>query len=147
METASSLLKYINKSSKEKNSQKFLLELDDLVNHELELVENTAKEAAVKNTIKEINQSAVRARVAKQHQESFDNLQDYFKGKLFYIAYRESQKYIKFKEIERIVDRNTLISFVKEIETGQEYAWKLIENLIDTKLRNFLYGIFTYLYF
>ncbi|GBR77595.1 hypothetical protein RDn1_254 [Candidatus Termititenax dinenymphae] len=145
--SAAGILKYLKKSAKEKNSQKFLLELDDIVNHELELVDNTAKEESVKNTIREINKSAIKAKVAKQHKESFKNLQDYFKGKLFYIAFKESKKYLKFAEIEAIVDKNTLFSFINEIETGQEYAWKLIDNLVDAKLRNFLYGIFTYLYF
>ena len=140
-------MKYLKKSAREPNSQKFLLELDDIVNHELELVESTAKEDAVKNTIREINRGVVKARVAKKHKEAFKHLEYYFKGKLFYIAYKESKKFIKFKEIDALVDKATLFSFVHEIETGQEYAWKLIDNLVDDKLRNFLYGIFTYLYF
>ncbi|MDR2431959.1 MAG: hypothetical protein LBD99_06905 [Candidatus Margulisbacteria bacterium] len=143
----SGIMRYISKNSKEKNPQKFILELDDIVNHELELVENAAKESAIKDTIQEINKSVVRAKIGKANKEFLENLNDYFKGKLFYIAYKESQKYLKFKEIERIVDKSTLLGFVGEIETGQEYGWKLVDNLQNDKLKNFLYGIFTYLYF
>ncbi|GBR75534.1 hypothetical protein NO2_0199 [Candidatus Termititenax persephonae] len=143
----SNITKYLKKNTKEQNPQKFLLELDDIVNHELEMVENTAKEESVKNTIREINRGVVKAQVAKQYREAFKRLEYYLKGKLFYIAYKESRKFIKFKEIDAIVDKATLFSFVNEIETGQEYAWKLIDNLVDDYLRNFLYGIFTYLYF
>jgi hypothetical protein len=145
--TTSGVMRYIKKNAREKNHQKFILELDDIVNHELELVDSISKESVIKSTIKEINQSAVKTRIARQSKDSFEYLNDYFKGKLFYIAYKESKKYLKFKEIERIVDKSTLLSFVGEIETGQEYGWKLIDNLQDTKLKNFLYGIFTYLYF
>ena len=140
-------MRYIKRNSREKNPQKFILELDDLVNHELELVENTSKEGVIKSTIKEINQSAVRSKISQRNKNSFEDLNDYCKGKLFFIAYKESKKYLKFKEIEKIVDKNTLLNFIGEIETGQEYGWKLIDNLQDNKLKNFLYGIFTYLYF
>ena len=147
MKNTSGIVNYINKNSREANSQKLILEIDDIVNHQLELVEGLDKELAIKATIKEINQSAVRTKLAKKHTDSFDSLNDYFKGKLFYIAYKDSKKYLKFKEIEKIIDKDTLISFVNEIETGQEYGWKLIDNLQNNKLKDFLYGIFTYLYF
>lgn len=148
MKTATSgIARYIKKNAKEKNPQKFILELDDIVNHELELADNNAKELVIKSTIKEINESAVKNKIIKQNKDFFEYLNDYCKGKLFYIAFKESRKYLKFKEIERIVDKETMLSFINEIETGQEYGWKLIDNLQDVKLKNFLYGIFTYLYF
>ena len=145
--TTSGVMRYIKKNSREKNPQKFILELDDIVNHELELVESTNKELVIKSTIKEINQSAIKSRIVQRNRNSFEDLNNYCKGKLFYIAFKESKKYLKFKEIEKIVDKNTLLNFISEIETGQEYGWKLIDNLQDNKLKNFLYGIFTYLYF
>ena len=147
MKTASGVMRYIKKNSREKNSQKLILEIDDIVNHELELVEDHSKELAIKATIKEINQGAFRSKLSKKNADSFEYLNDYFKGKLFYIAYKESKKYLKFKEIEKIVDKKTLLSFINEIEIGQEYGWKLIDNLQNNKLKNFLYGILTYLYF
>ncbi|MDR1997413.1 MAG: hypothetical protein LBQ83_03730 [Candidatus Margulisbacteria bacterium] len=148
MKTAvSGVMRYINKNFNSGNSPKLIMELDDIVNHELELIESSAKELAIKETIKEINQSAVKAKIASKNKEYFENLNDYCKGKLFYIAYKESRKYLKFKEIDKILDKNTLLGFVSEIETGQEYGWKLIDNLQNNKLKNFLYGIFTYLYF
>jgi hypothetical protein len=138
------------KKGKDKNIRKSILEVDDMVNHHLELLDvNVNKEAIMKQAIKDINQTSNRKRIIKNKdgREYFDSLNDYLKGKLFYIAFKESSKYMKIPDIEKIVDKQTLINFIKEIEVGQEYAWALIDNLRNEKLKNFLYGIFTYLYF
>jgi hypothetical protein len=138
------------KKGKEKNIKKSILEVDDMVNHHLELLDiDISKESIMKQAIKDINQTSNKKKIMKNKdgREYFDSLNDYFKGKLFYIAYKESSKYMKIPEIEKIVDKQTLINFIKEIEVGQEYAWALIDNLRNEKLKNFLYGIFTYLYF
>lgn len=138
------------KKGKDKNVKKSILEVDDMVNHHLELLDlDVSKEAIMKQAIRDINVGSNKKRIIKNKdgREYFDSLNDYFKGKLFYIAFKESAKYLKFPEIENIVDKQTLINFVKEVEVGQEYAWALIDNLRNERLKNFLYGIFTYIYF
>jgi len=148
----STISQIITKKIKEKNIQKSILEVDDLVNHHLELLDiNASKETVMKQAIQEINKAHIKNKIIKNKKgnmrEYFDSLNNFFKGKLFYIALKDSKKYLKFTEIEAIVDKQTLLGFIKEIEVGQEYAWSLIDNIRSEKLKNFLYGIFTYLYF
>ena len=148
----STISQIITKKIKEKNIQKSILEVDDLVNHHLELLDiNASKETVMKQAIQEINKAHIKNKIIKNKKgnmrEYFDSLNNFFKGKLFYIALKDSKKYLKFTEIEAIVDKQTLLGFIKEIEVGQEYAWSLIDNIRSEKLKNFLYGLFTYLYF
>ena len=144
------IAEYVITKAKDKNMKKSLLEVDDMINHHLELLDSN-KEVLMRQAIKDINKVVNKRRIIKANKkdqrEYFDSLNDYFKGKLFYIALKDSNKYLKITEIEAIIDRKTLMDFVSEIEAGQEYAWGLIENLKNEKLKNFLYGIFTYLYF
>ena len=141
---------YVITKAKDKNMKKSLLEVDDMINHHLELLDSN-KEILMRQAISDINKSVNKKKIvrtnSKEQREYFNSLNDYFMGKLFYIALKESYKYLKIAEIEMIIDRKTLMDFVGEIEAGQEYAWGLIENLKNDKLKNFLYGIFTYLYF
>lgn len=145
-----SITDYVITKAKDKNKKKSLLEVDDMINHHLELLDSN-KEILMRQAIKDINKTVNKRRIIKsntrEQRDYFNSLNDYFKGKLFYIALKDSSKYLKIPEIEMIIDRKTLMDFVSEIEAGQEYAWGLIENLKNEKLKNFLYGIFTYLYF
>jgi hypothetical protein len=140
--TANSLTKMILQKSKDKNSQKSILEVDYMTNHYLELADN--KQDVIKNMIKDINKSVSKKKIANS--KYFTALNDYLKGKLFYLALKDN-KYFKMPDIEKVIDKNTLIEFVKEIESGQEFAWELIDNIKNDKLKDFFYGIFTYLYF
>ena len=149
----STVTEMVIKKLDKKNIRKSILEVDDLVNHHLELLDlDVSKEKIMKEAIKDINKSTNKKKIIKKtyEQESrayLNSLNDHFKGKLFYIAYKDSNKYLSIKDIEKVVDKKTLLGFVKEIEVGQEYAWSLIDNLKNEKLRDFLYGIFTYIYF
>lgn len=140
--TAASLTKMILQKAKDKNSQKSILEVDYMTNHYLELADN--KQDVVKDMIKDINKSVNKKKMGKS--KYFTSLNDYLKGKLFYLALKDN-KYFKMPDIEKLIDKNTLIEFVKEIESGQEFAWELIDNIKNEKLKDFFYGIFTYLYF
>ncbi len=136
-----SLVKVIMQKSKDKNNQKSILEVDYLANHYLELAED--KEDMIKQTIKDINLSINKKKLNKEY---LGSLIDYFKGKLFYIAYKNG-KYFKMNDIIKLIDKATLLEFINEIETGQEFALELIDNISNPKLKDFFYGIFTYLYF
>jgi len=136
------LTKLIIQKAKDKNSQKSILEVDYMTNHYLEMAEN--KQDVVKDMIKDINKSTNKRKIGNG--KYFNSLNDYLKGKLFYLALKDN-KYFKMADVEKLIDKNTLIEFVKEIEAGQEFAWELIDNIKNEKLKDFFYGIFTYLYF
>lgn len=141
-QNTNNLTKLIIQKAKDKNSQKSILEVDYMTNHYLEMADN--KQEVVKTMIKDINKSIIKRKIGNG--KYFNSLNDYLKGKLFYLAIKDN-KYFKMPDVEKVIDRNTLIEFVKEIESGQEFAWELIDNIKNEKLKDFFYGIFTYLYF
>lgn len=136
------LTKLILEKSKLNNIKKSLLEVDYMANHILELTEE--KQEIIKNTIKDINKTANKKKF--KDKEYLTALNDNLRGKLFYLAYKEG-KYFKMADIEKVIDKKTIIEFIKEIETSQDYAWELIENIQQKTMKDFFYGIFTYLYF
>ncbi len=138
----STLTKLVIQKGKAQNNQKSILEVDYMTNHYLELADD--KQDMIRQTIKDINKSVNKRKI--KNKEYLSSVNDYFKGKLFYIAYKEG-KYLKIADVEKVIDKVTLIEFINEIETGQEFALELIDNIANQKLKDFFYGIFTYLYF
>jgi len=136
------LTKLIMDKGKTKEKHKSILEIDYMANHYLELSDD--KQSFIMSTIKDMNKTVNKRKI--RNKEYFSALNDNLRGKLFYISYKDG-KYLRMKDLEKLIDKKTVIEFVKEIETGQEYAWELIDNIGNPQLKDFFYGIFTYLYF
>ena len=137
------LLKEVISKSRDKKSLTSKLEIDDMVNHYIEISED--KQDFVKKMVRDINKSINKKKMGK-NRDYFSSINSYCKGKLFYIAYK-SGKYMRISTIEKKAKQEYLLGMVKEIETGQEYAWDLIDAIEDRELKDFLYGIFTYIYY
>jgi hypothetical protein len=115
--------------------------MDNSLNYYISMAEE--KEKFCKELINNINNSIYKKKIKnKDYHKSVSSI---LMGKLFYISYKNG-KYIKFKNMEKIIKKDQLISIVKEIESSKSYGWELVEQIQNEEIKDFLYGIYTYIY-
>jgi len=129
------------KNAKLKNRSRAAHNMDNSFNYYLHLSNN--KEDFCTDIIGNINKSAFKKKI--NDKDYFNSVSFILLGKLFYLKYSKGT-YLKLKNLEKLIDKKTIIKVVTEMESSKNLAWSYVESAKNEKLKDFFYGIYTYIY-
>lgn len=129
------------KNSVTENKGQATYNVDNSFNYYLHLSNN--KESFCVDLISNINKSSFKSKIKDKNY--FNSVSFILLGKLFYLKYSNG-KYLKLPKLEEMISKVALLKAVKEIESSKDLAWSYVESGETEDLKDFFYGIYTYIY-
>jgi hypothetical protein len=129
------------KNAKISNKSKAAHNVDNSFNYYLNL--SNDKENFCSDIITNINKNSFKKKI--KDKDYFKSVSFILLGKMFYLKYSNG-KYLKIKKLEKLIDKEALVDIITEMESSRDLAWSHVENTEKEELKDFFYGVYTYIY-
>jgi len=123
------------------NKSKAAHNVDNSFNYYLHL--SNDKENFCTDIISNINKTSFKKKI--KDKDYFKSVSFILLGKLFYLKYSNG-KYLKLQKLEKLISKQKLIEVITDMESSRDLAWSYVEQTENEHLKDFFYGVYTYIY-